>query len=118
VAVQFLLNGTLKAHKQYADPKLTSGEDRTFDFSTRGVVASHGIKSYGNHPGTSGYRFSKAGEENLGLLGSSFNYFAAVVVAAAGADPVRKLLFMAIRAFAQRFRVQMIVGAPCTCAPF
>ena len=59
---------TLKAHKKHADPQLARGEDRTFDFSTRGVVASHGIKSYGNHPGTSGYRLSKSGEENQAFL--------------------------------------------------
>jgi hypothetical protein len=82
------------------------------------VVASHGIKSYGNHPGTSGYRLNKAGEEDLGLLGSSFNYFAAVVVAAAGTHAMGKLLFMAIRALGKRLWVQMIVRPTGTRAPF
>ena len=52
------------ADKKDTNPQLASGEDRTFDFSTRGVVASHGIKGYGNHPGTSGYRLRQSGEEN------------------------------------------------------
>ena len=118
VTVQLLPDGAFEADEQHANPQLARGENRTFDFGTRGVVASHGIKSYGNHPGTSGHRLRKAGEGKLGRLGLRVNHFAAVVIAAAGTRPVRKLLFVAIRAFGERIRVKMIVRAAGAGAPF
>jgi hypothetical protein len=118
MASQLLAECALETDEDDTNPQLSNGENGAFDLSTRGVIASHGIKSYGNHPGTSGYRLRKAGEEKLGLLGLCVNYLPAVVVATAGTHPVGKLLFMAMRAFAKRTGVKMIVRAAGAGAPF
>ena len=111
---QLLPHRGLDAHQQHAHAQLTCRQDRSLDFNARRMVAAHGIQGNGSHVD---HRLGMAGEGNLGRLGLGVNHFAAVVVAALRTRPVGQLLFVAIRAFGQRQRMQMVVRAAGRCAP-
>ena len=46
-----------------ADTQLPRGQDRAFDFRTRGMVASHGIQGNGNHLSTNGLQSREFGKK-------------------------------------------------------
>ena len=102
--VQLALHGNPVADEQNPVPKLFGRMDCAFDLGYRSLIAPHRV--YGN--GYHSFRLMRSRGE---LFRRCFDYFAALVLSALGADAVRLLGLMAIRAFGTGRLAQCIVSA-------
>jgi hypothetical protein len=96
------------ADKDDVDVLRSSGSHRAKHLWNGGLIPAHGVDGDSNHG------IERAPQTDCGpkmLLLDDFDHFAALVVTAARASTMRKLLFMALRAFGHACKGQTIVGA-------